>query len=179
MESCLCFILLAEINSIEMLACFFLWTRLHTSVPFNSGSLWYPESSGRLFSLKSPLSWGCIVVVAHKCPVNEILGHSELKLGQNNISCPWCCCFTYEEFGSRDRLWIYSEVGTSSILLVSRTLALQFKLFQLTNSIGFNFSRDRAPSAGRRCFKHFPKNQKWRKLYSWILICGPLLGFFS
>lgn len=112
MESCLCFILLADISSIEMLACFYLWTHLHTHLYLYSGSLWHPESSGRLFFLKSPLSWGCIMVVAHKCPVNEILGHSELKLGQNKTSCPWCCCFTYEEFWSRDRLWIYLEVGT-------------------------------------------------------------------
>lgn len=114
---------------------------------------------GDYFFLKSPLSWGCIMVVGHKCPVNEILSRSELKLCQNNISCLWCCsiyCCT------RDRLWIYLRVGAliwKLILLVLRTSALQFKLLQLTNVIGSIFSWDIAPSAGGRCFKHLPKSK--------------------
>lgn len=31
------------------------------------------------------------MVVAHKCPVYDMLNNSELKLGQNKISCPQFC----------------------------------------------------------------------------------------
>lgn len=125
---------------------------------FYSGSLSHPESNSLNPLFPGAASWE-LLINAQWMRFGAI---QSWKWGQKKISCAWCCCFTYEEFGSRDRLWIYFQIAAliwKVFLLVLKTPTCQLKSLKLTNGVGSIFSRDIAPSVGGRCFKHFPKNK--------------------